>query len=344
VTDLNRPRFAKARTIHSWLSLPHSTNTGAWSNLVIPYGTVANGDGPTVLMIAGVHGDEHEGEIALLDLLSTVDPKDVTGRLIVIPRLSVPASDADTRLWPDGTNINRVFPGTEAGTIEERVAHTLSTVLFPLADVVMDLHSGGRSLRFVPMALMRLVSDLALRRRMLDAMLAFNTDLHMLYSDVTGVGLLVAEAERQQKVVVSTELGGGGIVTKHSIEVGRRGLWNCLRHLGVLGGATQTRADLGLPPAVIASALEEENYVRAPISGIWEPTVEPGDRAQRGEIVGRLYRPEEPHRKAEAITSAVTGVVCGVRPLAVSRQGDCLVVVGQEVEASSLVTGAKVGA
>ena len=223
MTDSNPIQFREGEMLPGRLELPFSINTGGWSNLVIPIATVANGTGPTVLLLGGNHGDEHESELILMDLISSLDPSAVTGRLIIVPRLSIEASNADTRLWPDGTNLNRVFPGSATGSIQERIAHLLSTVLFPMADVVMDLHSGGRGTRFVPMAHMRLVADRAQRRAMLEAMLAFNTDLHMLYSDVTGVGLLVAEAERQGKLVVSTELGGGGIVSKES--VGHRAAW-----------------------------------------------------------------------------------------------------------------------
>ena len=88
--------------------------------------------------------------------------------------------------------------------------------------------------------------------------------------------------------------------------------------------------------AVIASALDEENYARAPISGLYEPRVEPGDRVAAGDVVGLVYRPEEPHRRPEVVHAQQGGVVCGVRPLAVTRQGDMLTVVGQEVSAESL--------
>ncbi len=336
MTDLLETRFRDGEVVHGTYQLPFSTNTGGWSNLVIPVTTVANGDGPTVLLLAGNHGDEHEAELILLDLASSVEAARVRGRLIIVPRLSVDAGMADTRLWPDGTNLNRVFPGSPTGSIQERLAHFLSTRLFPMADVVMDLHSGGRSLRFVPMAHMRLVADARQRGAMLDAMLAFNTDLHMLYSDATGVGILVAEAERQGKIVVSTELAGGGIVSRTSVDVGRNGLRNCLRHLGALTGNVETRASLGLPPAVIASALSEACYARAPISGLYEPRVEPGDRVTAGDVVGLVYRPEEPHRRPEVVRAQQGGVVCGVRPLAVTRQGDMLTVVGEAVSSDSI--------
>ena len=140
--DPNQPRFEEGRVVANRLELPYSINTGGWSNLVIPYGTVANGDGPTVLLIAGNHGDEHEGELILMDLLSSIDACAVRGRLIVIPRLSIEASAADTRLWPDGTNQNRVFPGSATGTIQERIAHELATRFFPMSPQPMTANWG----------------------------------------------------------------------------------------------------------------------------------------------------------------------------------------------------------
>jgi predicted deacylase len=56
-----------------------------------------------------------------------------------------------------------------------------------------------------------------------------------------------------------------------------------------------------------------------------------------GDVVARLFRPEEPHRPPEPIVAAVSGVVCGIRPLAVTRQGDVVTVIGEEVSAASLL-------
>ena len=236
MTDASPVRFSEGEMLPGRLELPHSINTGGWSNLVIPIATVANGDGADGAAAgrqprrrARVRADP-DGPHLL------AGPVRGTGRLIIVPRLSIEASNADRRLWPDGTNLNRVFPGSATGT------HPGADGPSPVDRAVPHVGRGDGSpqrrpgTRFVPMAHMRLVQDRAQRRAMLEAMLAFNTDLHMLYSDVTGVGLLVAEAERQGKLVVSTELGGGGMVRKESIGVGRRGLLNCLRHLGALSG------------------------------------------------------------------------------------------------------------
>src|SRR5207253_3242504 len=79
--------------------------------------------------------------------LRELAPEQITGRVILIPTLTMPAAKAATRLSPlDGKNFNRCFPGSPTGTPSEVVAHYLTTVLFPLADVVIDIHTGGRSM------------------------------------------------------------------------------------------------------------------------------------------------------------------------------------------------------
>ena len=59
---------------------------------------------------------------------------------------------------------------------------------------------------------MHVVDDPAQRKAMLEGMQAWNSDWHFLYVDVNGHGLLPVEAESQGKIVITTELGGGGRV------------------------------------------------------------------------------------------------------------------------------------
>src|SRR5437667_294057 len=130
------------------LEIPKSTNRGGWAHQFIPIACIANGEGPTALVLGGNHGDEYEGQVAGLKLLRGLRPEQVRGRVIVIPCLSPEASKASTRLWPNGVNFNRSFPGRIDGPANEQLAHFLSTVLFPLSDYVIDIHSGGNSARF----------------------------------------------------------------------------------------------------------------------------------------------------------------------------------------------------
>ncbi len=319
------------------LEVPKSGNTGGWAHQFVPIATVAKGDGPTALVFGGNHGDEYEGQVAGLKLLRELQPEQVSGRVIVIPCLSIDASKAGTRLWPSGANFNRSFPGRVDGPANEQLAHFISTVLLPLADYVIDIHSGGRTARFLPCSHMHVVDDPAQRKAMLEGMQAWNSDFHYLYIDIAGHGLLPVEAERQGKIVVTTELGGGGSVSAAVHRLAESGLANVLRHAGILDGEVETRASLGLPDAVILDGRDPRNYVFAPSTGIFETLVDPGDPVEAGQPAGRIYSLEHPERPPEPILAPLDGVTACVRAITWTEQGDTAIVFGQPVEAAALL-------
>jgi predicted deacylase len=321
------------------LQVPRSTNESGWSNLFVPIVCIKNGDGPTALVLGGNHGDEPEGQVAALKLARETRTEDVNGRLLIIPCLSPDASRAFTRLWPSGANFNRSFPGSPSGTPDRQLADYLTRLLIPIADLVCDIHSGGRSMRTLPWSEMHLVDDADQRRRTVDAMLAWNTDHHFVYINIAGGGLLVDEAERQGKVTIGTELGGGGYCSAAIHRLADSGLANMLRYAGVLAGEVQTRETLGLPPATILEALQQDDYLLAPESGLLETVVDPGDRVERGQIVARLHFIERPERAAVDVVANGPGIVCEMRAIAATQQGDCIGVIGRECQPEALARG-----
>ncbi len=318
------------------LQVPRSSNESGWSNQYVPIVSVARGEGPTALVLGGVHGDEPEGQVAALNLARELLPDQVSGRVIVIPCVSIDASRAYTRLWPSGANMNRSFPGSPSGRADEQLAHFLSTVLFPRCELVIDMHSGGRTGMCLPWSEMHWVDDPGQRARMVDGMLAWNSDWCCVYIDIAGGGLLVGEAERQGKTVVSTELGGGGHVTAAIHRLAASGLRNVLRRFGVLAGEALTRTQLGLPEQVILIATERDNYLLAPESGLFETVVDLGQRVSAGELVGRMHFLERSDREPTPIHSATDGIVCVVRAIAATEQGDNVVVVARTAERAEL--------
>jgi N-alpha-acetyl-L-2,4-diaminobutyrate deacetylase len=330
--DLDAPGVQRGR-----LELPRSNNTSGWSHLYIPIVSIRGaGTGPTALVIGGVHGDEPEGQVAALNLARDTRPEDVPGHLIVVPCASPEASLAYTRLWPSGANLNRSFPGAPDGPPDEQLADFFSRFLIPRAEIVIDMHSGGRSGLCPPWSEMHQVDDPEQRRRMVEGMLAWNSDYHFVYIDIAGGGLLVGEAERQGKVVVSTELGGGGHVTAATHRIAQSGLANVLRHFGVLGGEVQTRQSLGLAPPTIVDATSPDNYLLAPESGLWETFVDLGDRVEPGDRVGQIHFLERPDRAPEVVTAITGGIVVVVRAIATTAQGDNVVVIGKPIDAKEL--------
>jgi N2-acetyl-L-2,4-diaminobutanoate deacetylase len=155
----------------------------------------------------------------------------------------------------------------------------------------------------------------------------------VIYIDIAGGGLLVGEAERQGKLVVATELGGGGHVTATIHRIARRGIENVLRLNGVLAGEPEPRA----APPTILRATDVDDYLLAPESGLFETLVDLGDRVEAGQLVGRIHFLERPEREPEPIVAASAGVVCVVRAIATTEQGDNVVVIGHEVSREELL-------
>jgi N-alpha-acetyl-L-2,4-diaminobutyrate deacetylase len=318
---------------HGHLFIPYSYNLGGWANLMVPVTVVTHGDGPTALVMAGNHGDEYPGQVAILKLCRSLTPDQLNGTVILIPCLTIPASRAMTRLSPlDGKNFNRCFPGKADGTVSEMLAHYLSTVLFPLADIVIDIHTGGRSMDFAPCAHMHLVPDLEQRRRMVEGTEAWNSDLAFLYADIAGTGLLPVEAERQGKIVITTEMGGGEVVTPAVHRLTQSGLRNVLVHFGVVKGEKQPRPR----PVRWVQALDREDYRFAPESGMYETLVDLGSDVAAGQPVGLIHFLERPDREPAQIVAPSKGVLIGTRGPSMVIQGDCVACIAHDVPAGML--------
>jgi N-alpha-acetyl-L-2,4-diaminobutyrate deacetylase len=228
-------------------------------------------------------------------------------------------------------NMNRAFPGQPEGAVSSQIAHYLTTVLFPLSDVIIDIHSGGRSMDFVPCSHMHIVPDKEQRRKMMSAMLAWNTDFSFLYADIAGSGLLPVEAESQGKIVVTTELGGGEGVPASVHRIAQSGLRNVLIHVGLLKGVEQTRASLGKPPAILVQALDRNDYLLAPESGIFEISVDLGQMVNVGDCLGAIHHLERPDRTPEPIIARSSGHLITARVPCLTQQGDCVAVIARQV-------------
>ena len=147
---------------HGFLRLPYSRDDSAWGSVMIPIAVIRGVPGPTALLTGGNHGDEYEGPVALFDLARTLDPADLTGAVIIMPALNTPAFRAATRTSPiDRGNLNRSFPGSPTGTVTQKIADYVTRGLLPRADVVLDFHSGGKTLEFLPLAACHILPDKA---------------------------------------------------------------------------------------------------------------------------------------------------------------------------------------
>lgn len=307
-----------------YLGVPQSYNTAGWATQFIPIAVIANGSGPTALLFGGNHGDEYEGPVALTNLVRAVEPADVQGRLIIVPMLNRPAVEAGTRLSPlDGQNMNRAFPGERNGSITSMIAHYVSQVLFPLADLVIDIHSGGRSLHFLPSVNMHEVENPTQMRGMVDAAVAWGAPYVFIYRDVGGEGLLPGYAEKLGKITLGTEMGSAGMFTPEILRITQTGVFNVLRSHGILAGSPE-------PPEQspqIVGATEQSDYIMAPVHGIFEPYFEMGESVEPGQTVGQLHDVTEPFRTPTPVVAESGGMVMGRRAFPLTRQGDCVMTI-----------------
>jgi uncharacterized protein len=97
---------------------------------------------PLFVVVAGVHGDEPEGMLALLDLAREVVPEQLKGQLVIVAVANPPAFAAGHRLSPlDHADLNRSFPGNSEGGPSLRLAHRLMETLVRPADLLFTMHS-----------------------------------------------------------------------------------------------------------------------------------------------------------------------------------------------------------
>ncbi len=317
----------------SFLKIPHSTNQSGWGSLLMPITVVKNGPGPTVLLTGGSHGDEYEGPLALTKLARELGPEQVSGRVIVVPALNYPALLSGTRLSPiDGRNMNRVFPGQGDGTITLMIAHYVYHVLLPLADVVVDIHSGGSSMIFVPCAVMHHLDDHHLMDVTLDAVKAFGAPISLVLRELDNVGMLDTAVEQMGKVFISTELGGGGFVTPGTVQLADAGVRNLLKHFGVLEGEPQDLEDLNRPPTRVMEVPEEGGYIMALAEGLYEPLVDVGEPVLPGMALARVHFPDQPERPPFDIVARRPGVLITRAGRGWVRRGDTVAVIAVDLE------------
>ncbi|MBM3526081.1 MAG: deacylase, partial [Alphaproteobacteria bacterium] len=267
----------------SFLRLPYSSNTSGYGWIPIPIACLKNGRGRTLLLVGGNHGDEYEGPIALANLIRGLDPGSLKGRIIVMPAANFPAVMAGRRLSPiDAGNLNRSFPGDRDGTPTRMIAHYLESVLLPMADVLLDLHSGGASLLYLPTTLIKASKDARRSARLLALARAFGLP-HTIIGSPAGATedrTLEAAAERQGVLNLGAELAGAAMINPVSIRLAEDGIRRVLRHLGMTRIA---------PPDVPTRLMEirsDAYFVYASENGLFEPAVALGDDVREGQPAG----------------------------------------------------------
>lgn len=270
---------------HGFLKLPYSRDDSAWGAIMIPITVFKNGIGPTVLLTGGNHGDEYEGPIALTKLANKLDIGTVKGRIIILPFMNYPAFKNASRTSPiDRGNLNRTFPGKADGTVTEKIADYIQRHLLPLADYVLDIHSGGKTLDFIPFAAVHILPDKLQQQKGERAMDAFAAPYSMKMLEIDSVGMFDTAVEEAGKIFVTTELGGGGTASATTIEIAERGVRNFLIHAGAVTGELDIAQD-----SVFLDMSDDNCFIASEHAGLIEYCFNLGDQISKGDVIARVY-------------------------------------------------------
>ncbi len=269
----------------TWLPVAARSEGGAWS---LPLAALrGSSDGPCLVVLAGVHGDEYEGVEAIARLCTELDPAALRGTLLMVPICNPPAYAAAQRNSAvDGLNLARVFPGNPDGTLTERIAHVLTTQVIRHADLVVDLHSGGVAYD-LPTLVGYLHDEGEMGRRSLAAARAFGAPVLWGHPLPIPAGRSISAAQELGIPWLYTEASGGGYARPADVACYARGVVNLLRHLGMLDGAPDAPA----PAHHLVGDGNLDTVIDAPVGGYFRAAVALLDDVDAGQPLGHLYDP-----------------------------------------------------
>lgn len=252
--------------------------------------------GPRVLIQAGVHGDEYDGQEAIRRLFPHLDPAELHGTVIAIPCLSETAFVVDQRVsGVDGCNFNRIFPGSANGTFSNRLADLYIREIIPAADAMVDIHTGGAYGQIAPLAVVQGgFEELA-------QPLGMAAGNEILWKGGAWGGTSRIAFLEAGKPAVTLEYGGGAYrdaVVEHHLG----SLLNILRYMGVLAGEAKMldryrRVDATFAPASAG--------------GFYVAYAEPGDEVKSGALLADIV--DHLGEVRERVTAPNDGVVVWIR-------------------------------
>lgn len=272
--------------------------------------------GPTMLVLAGVHGDEINGvEIVRRSIVNQVYGNLIKGTVIVIPLLNVFGFINFSRDVPDGKDVNRSFPGTKRGSLASRVAYTLTKKILPLIDFGIDYHTGGGSRFNYPQVRYGKTNKKACE-------LARVFSAPFMIEKPYIVKSLRKVAKDMKKPIIVYEGGESVRLDGFSISKGLDGLQRVLKHEGMIESAPEQENKV--------INLKKTSWIRAPYSGLFTWTRKSGVFVHKGEPLGIVN--DVLGTTSATVLSNRDGYIIGHNNASVVSQGDALFHIGYESE------------
>ncbi|HLH45646.1 MAG TPA: succinylglutamate desuccinylase/aspartoacylase family protein [Acidimicrobiales bacterium] len=257
-------------------------NGGRLPGASVPY--LEYGDrsrGPSVALIAGVHGCEYSSMLGLRRFLAGLDEAELQGHLVAVPIANLASFHARQAFTVphDQLNLNRCFPGNPEGSFTERLAWVLFETIIRPADRYVDMHCGDQVEELASFALYDAspVEDVA-EQMAQDYGLDFIIRVERSDSPVAGTGS--AAAAEVGIPAITAEAGGRGIVEVAEADRHVAGLRRIFGRLGLLPAP----ADAPTPATVLHHFL----WMRADKGGWWEPAVVAGEEVAAGQRLGTI--------------------------------------------------------
>ena len=269
-------RVEKGAKAKGWLTIAEATS----HKVKMPY-IIINGDedGPTVTVLSGVHAIESAPVEATLRVADSIEPEALRGTLIILPVVNTEGFHARKPYGNtlDNLNQNKVFPGDPEGTITRRVAHTVFESFVSKSDYFIDCHSADLGEDATRLVFIFRTENEELTQKMIDMARCFGCD----FIESTNIAGNSGEAVKKYGIpCVMTESGTPFHIREEDIRFHKDGIFNLLRHLGMLVGDVVLGNPLIDPPT---------QRIWSNYAGIWRRTVKAGQRVNKGEILGEVH-------------------------------------------------------
>ncbi len=225
ILDFNIEDTPRGTRKHYWLKI---ISDGFSNPICIPV-MVMRGlkDGPVLGVTAAVHGNELNGISVIQRLFNEVEVDELSGTIVGVPVVNVPAFIRKKRRFNDGVDINHIMPGKEDGNISQVYAYRFINRLVKHIDYLLDLHtaSTGRINSYY----IRADMDKPAVRKMAQLQ---NADIivHNPPSD----GTLRGAADDMGIPAITLEVGNPSTFQKKLIRSGVDGVHNVLCDLGMV--------------------------------------------------------------------------------------------------------------
>ncbi len=305
-----------------------SVEAGIDEATFIPF-TIINGakPGPTLTLVAGIHGTEYVPIITAQKLAQQINPYEISGTLLIIQIANIPSFQERAVYYNpiDRKNQNRVFPGKKDGTISERIAYTLKTEIMHKSDYYIDMHGGEVNEQIVDYVYYCANSpkpDICRKSKMLAHAIGNKyliPDDYNAYSDSMMSEYSEVEAFRQGAAAISLEWGDRGIVKSEEVEAALQGLKNVMMSIGMLEG-TPVMND---HPVYLVN----EQSVESAHDGILYTFVERGQYLIQGTRIG--YTTDYWGNMLEEYLAPISGVVIAVKVAPSIKQGETVFRIGE---------------